>query len=75
MDFLQEEAIRRISTALMERPHNEITGALLGELCRKVAPELNIREVVGTHRGPGALSKFVQLQSEQYSDTNSSTRR
>lgn len=52
-------AIEKITKELRARHQTEITGALLGELIRRVAPELNVRDVMQMPTGPGALSRFV----------------
>lgn len=52
-------AISAISAALRARPDGAITGAQVHSLIQTVAPDLNIREIVGMPTGPGALSKFI----------------
>ena len=54
-----EKSIQEIEAALRKTGKNEITGALLGELIRREARNLNLREVTGVYTGPGALRKFI----------------
>lgn len=52
-------SIGAIRAALKTRPDGAITGSQVHSLIQTVAPELNIREIVGIPAGPGALSKFI----------------
>lgn len=53
-------ALGSIRAALKSRPDGAITGSQVHSLIQSVAPELNVREVVGIPTGPGALTKFIQ---------------
>jgi len=55
-----EKSIQEIEAALRNTGKSEITGALLGELIRREARDLNLREVTGVRTGPGALRKFIE---------------
>lgn len=55
-----ESAIERISRELTLFERNQITGAKLGQLIRKVAPEINVRELMNVPVGAGALTKFAE---------------
>ncbi|MET3109424.1 spore germination protein YaaH [Oxalobacteraceae bacterium GrIS 1.18] len=57
-EFLNVE-LTKIIDSLQSRGKQQITGALLGELIRDVAPELDIRSVMGITTGSGVLSKFI----------------
>lgn len=56
-----EQSVLAIVEALKARDQKEITGAVLGELVRRVAPDLNLRTASEVHSGPGALTKFVDM--------------
>lgn len=58
--FHIKNSLGSIRAALKARPDGAITGAQLHALIQSVAPELNIREIVGIPTGPGALTKFIQ---------------
>jgi len=55
-----DQEVGHVISALRAYPHREITGALLGELIRRNARNLNIREIVGIPFGAGANSAFVR---------------
>ena len=59
-DLPVDNSINRILESLKSRPEPYITGALLGELIRDIAPELNIRQLVNIPTGPGALTRFIE---------------
>ena len=55
-----DSAIAQITADLQERNNNTITGALIGELIRKITPDLDLRRVMDMPTGTGVLSKFIE---------------
>ena len=60
-----DHALVVLASALTEQAEDTITGSRLGELITKVAPSINVRDVVGVPAGPGALSKFIDQHLSQ----------
>lgn len=52
--------IEKIATALQGLNKNTITGAIIGELIRKITPELDVRTVMNTSSKMGVLSQFIE---------------
>jgi len=52
--------IEKISSTLKELDKNKITGALIGELIRKITPELDLCKVMNTSSRVGVLSRFIE---------------
>lgn len=59
-DSALKQSLQKIKAALVATEKKQITGALLGELIRDFGNGLNVREVTGVVKGPGAVSKFVE---------------
>jgi len=57
-DTLSSE-ITKIVTALQSQRENTITGARIGELILKIAPNMDMRTVMDMPSGTGVLSKFI----------------
>lgn len=55
-----DSAIAQITADLQERNNNTITGALIGELIRKITPDLDLRRVMDMPTGTGVLSRFIE---------------
>lgn len=49
-----------VTSEIQKYPNSTITGAVLGTLIRKAAPELDIRKAVNLPSGTGALSRFIE---------------
>lgn len=53
-------AVNVIKVTLHNRSEKHVTGAVLGELVRKITPELDIKKITSSASGSGGLSKFVE---------------
>jgi hypothetical protein len=58
-DCTFDDSIDKITTALLERTEDTISGAILGELIITITPEIRVRDLTNTPTGPGALRKFI----------------
>jgi hypothetical protein len=56
-----EHDLAALQSALSARVEPTITGGQLFYLMQSVVPNLNFRELVGIHAGPGALTKFAEI--------------
>jgi hypothetical protein len=57
---MTEKSILTIREELQKSERLTITGALLGELIKKTAPELNVRSLVNLPTGTGSVSRFAE---------------
>lgn len=60
MNEKDEKSILAIKKKIRDSERREITGALVGELIKRVTPDLNVRELVELPSGPGAVSRFIE---------------
>lgn len=52
--------LQAFRAALERRPEPTITGGQIAAIVRMVAPDLDVRAIVGRPKGKGALSKFIE---------------
>lgn len=56
-----EKSIRAVKDGIANSGRPTITGALLGELIKKVAPDLDVRKLIDMPTGSGSVSKFAEM--------------